>query len=78
MHNILDLLLLGSHAAIKQEICAGAITIGFLLPKVELVWKPFQQYSEHIYINKSVTNQQTSTYLLYLESIREGATFFLA
>lgn len=78
MHNILDLLLPDSHAAIKQEFCAGAITIGFLFPKAELVCKPFKQYSEHTYINKSVTNQQTSTYLLYLESIREGAAFFPA
>lgn len=51
MHNIIDLLLLGSHAAIKQEICSGAIIIGFLFPKAELVWKPFEQQSGHIYIN---------------------------
>lgn len=76
MYNTLDLLLLGSYAAIKQEICAGAIT--FLFPKAEVVQKPFKQYSEHTYINKSIPEQQTGTNLLYVQSIREGATFSLA
>lgn len=74
MYSILHLLVPASYTAIRQEIWAGAITTGLLVPMAELVWKPFKQYSEHKYIcNKSADQYLLAAFGIYQRRLN---TFF--